>query len=83
VQHPALVITVAWPAVTALVNVAWDDASAYADAHPRLAALKKLLQKYGVSPRSTLQLLKQIAIGKNIAVPPSLPPPPITTTSLE
>jgi len=82
-SHPALVVTVAWPLLTAAVNLAWQDASEYAERHPRFAAWKKLAQKWGLSPRGTLLLLRQLAIGKNIAVPPSLPPPAITQPEME
>lgn len=70
VAHPAVDLAL-WPIVTAGINLAFKDASEYADSHPRWAPIKKLLQKYGVSPRGTIALVVAAAKAKGLPVPAS------------
>jgi hypothetical protein len=74
--HPALDTVVVWPLVTAIVNTVFKDANAYADSHPRLAPLKKLLQKYGVSPRDTFALIVAAATARGLPPPSTGAPMP-------
>lgn len=46
-----------WFGVTFGINAYWDDAIAYVDTHPRWAIVKKLIQKFGLSPKGTTALL--------------------------
>lgn len=71
--NPAFCVLVLWPILTAAVNLAWKDASVYADTHPRFSAFKKLVQKWGLSPRDTFPLIAK-ALGIAPPAPPSPPP---------
>jgi hypothetical protein len=71
-SHPAVDTIVLWPIATAGINLAWKDASEYADTHPRFAPFKKLVQKWGLSPRGTLDLIGRLLTARGL--PP--PPPP-------
>ena len=68
IAHPAVDMAT-WPIVTAGINLAFKDASEYADSHPRWAPVKKLLQKYGVSPRGTIALVVAAAKARGLPGP--------------
>lgn len=72
--HPALVTLILWPAVTAFVNTVWQDASVYADTHPRFAPFKKIVQKIGLSPRGIVDLIVRTAKAQGLPTPPTPPP---------
>jgi len=91
--HPvaaSYIVLIGWPVVTGGVNFAFKEADAYALTHPRFAAFKKLLQKWGLSPKGTIALLRRLFTKATNLPPPDdsgsfgalssgiVPPPPPT-----
>lgn len=66
IQHPAA----SYLLITCAINVAWDDATAYAEKHPKFAAFKRAAEKLGVSPKgAAIYVAHALGLAKGVDTP--------------
>lgn len=64
----AVLVLLAWPILSALVNLAFGAADKYAATHPRVHAVLSLIESAGFDARGTLSAIAKLLAGKGISV---------------